>query len=198
MDYQPIYDSLDRMPFSFLQANRLRFSKFEDFAVDADSNESFASCFLDHVAEFTLLIFQEWREEDDFRFLRVGENLIDNLLGCLPVNRLASLRVMEREGRSSTNTGEEVAFPHARTDLVERIVMGVGRSATGLQFGGMKELVHLVFLFGVPKQMVTDYLVCVGAVARVVKDKQKRDNLMQVTTGEEFVDQLRTGALHLE
>jgi len=106
--------------------------------------------------------------------------------------------VMEREGRSSTNTGEEVAFPHARTDLVERIVMGVGRSATGLQFGGMKELVHLVFLFGVPKQMVTDYLVCVGAVARVVKDKQKRDNLMQVTTGEEFVDQLRTGALHLE
>ena len=32
--------------------------------------------------------------------------------------------VMEREGRSSTNTGEGVAFPHARTDLVERIVLG--------------------------------------------------------------------------
>src|SRR6476660_366698 len=92
--------------------------------------------------------------------------------------------VMEREGRSSTNTGEGVAFPHARTDLVERIALGVGRSAAGIQFGPMKELVHLIFLFGVPKQMVTDYLVCVGAVARVVKNEQKREALMQAVTGE--------------
>ena len=48
---------------------------------------------------------------------------------------------------------------------------GLGARAAGFQFGPAKELVHLIFLFGVPKQMVTDYLVCVGAVARVVKDK---------------------------
>src|SRR5947207_15638061 len=57
--------------------------------------------------------------------------------------------VMEREGRSSTNTGEGVAFPHARTDLVTRIALGIGRSRNGIQFGPFKELVHLVFLFGV-------------------------------------------------
>src|SRR5947208_13254037 len=79
--------------------------------------------------------------------------------------------VMEREGRSSTNTGDGVAFPHARTDLVARLVLGIGRSRDGIRFGMSKEPVHLIFLFGVPKQMVTDYLVCVGAVARVVKDK---------------------------
>lgn len=106
--------------------------------------------------------------------------------------------VMEREGRSSTNTGEGVAFPHARTDLVERIVLGVGRSKGGIQFGTMKELVHLIFLFGVPRQMVTDYLVCVGAVARVVKNKQSRDLLMQMTTGEDFVQHLRAGAFLVE
>lgn len=106
--------------------------------------------------------------------------------------------VMEREGRSSTNTGEGVAFPHARTDLVKRLALGVGRSAAGLQFGPAKELVHLIFLFGVPKQMVTDYLVCVGAVARVVKDKAKRDALMAATTPAEFVEQLRAGALLVE
>jgi PTS system fructose-specific IIC component len=102
--------------------------------------------------------------------------------------------VMEREGRSSTNTGEGVAFPHARTDLVERIALGIGRSAAGIRFGPVKELVHLIFLFAVPKQMVTDYLVCVGAVARVVKDKARRDALMAATSAEEFVEQLRTGA----
>jgi PTS system fructose-specific IIC component len=106
--------------------------------------------------------------------------------------------VMEREGRSSTNTGESVAFPHARTDLVEQIALGIGRSAAGIRFGLAKELVHLIFLFGVPRQMVTDYLVCVGAVARVVKDKAKRDALMAAASGEEFVEQLRAGALLVE
>jgi len=106
--------------------------------------------------------------------------------------------VMEREGRSSTNTGAGVAFPHARTDLVDRLALGIGRSAAGIRFGQAKELVHLIFLFGVPKQMVTDYLVCVGAVARVVKDKAKRDALLAATTAEEFVEQLRAGALLVE
>src|SRR5688500_6926129 len=60
--------------------------------------------------------------------------------------------VMEREGRSSTNTGDGVAFPHARTDLIDHITLGIGRTAGGLQFGPAKEPVHLLFLFGVPKQ----------------------------------------------
>jgi len=102
--------------------------------------------------------------------------------------------VMEREGRTSTNTGEGVAFPHARTDLVNKISMAIGRSTPGIRFGPSKELVHLIFLFGVPKQMVTDYLVCVGAVARVVKDQPKRNELIAVATAEEFVELLRSGA----
>ena len=106
--------------------------------------------------------------------------------------------VMEREGRSSTNTGEGVAFPHARTDLIDHIALGVGRSAAGIRFGPTKELVHLIFLFGVPKQMVTSYLVCVGGVARVVKDEAKREALMAATTAEEFVEQLRAASLLVE
>ena len=106
--------------------------------------------------------------------------------------------VMEREGRSSTNTGDGVAFPHARTDLVTRLVLGIGRSREGIRFGMSKEPVHLIFLFGVPKQMVTSYLVCVGAVARVVKDKAKRDALMAAATAEEFVELMRASALAVE
>jgi mannitol/fructose-specific phosphotransferase system IIA component (Ntr-type) len=103
--------------------------------------------------------------------------------------------VMEREGRSSTNTGESVAFPHARTDLVDRLVLGIGRSKSGIPFGYSSELVHLIFLVGVPQRMVTDYLVCVGALARVVKDKPRRDALLAVETAEEFVELLREGSL---
>lgn len=106
--------------------------------------------------------------------------------------------VMEREGRSSTNTGEGVAFPHARTNLVDRIVLGIGRSKHGIPFGYSSEPVHLIFLIGVPQRMVTDYLVCVGALARVVKDNVRREALMAAPTAEEFIEQLRVGSLALE
>jgi mannitol/fructose-specific phosphotransferase system IIA component (Ntr-type) len=106
--------------------------------------------------------------------------------------------VMEREGRASTNTGEGVAFPHARTDLVDRLVLGIGRSKAGIPFGYSSELVHLIFLLGVPQRMVTSYLVCLGALARVVKDKECRDKLMAAETGEEFVELMRAGSLALE
>ena len=105
--------------------------------------------------------------------------------------------VMEREGRSSTNTGEGVAFPHARTDLVDRLVLGIGRSKTGIPFGYSSELVHLIFLVGVPQRMVTDYLVCVGSLARVVKDKARRDVLLTTESAEEFVEILREGSMQL-
>jgi mannitol/fructose-specific phosphotransferase system IIA component (Ntr-type) len=106
--------------------------------------------------------------------------------------------VMEREGKTSTNTGEGVAFPHARTDLVDRIVLGVGRSKEGIPFGYSNELVHLIFLVGVPERMVTSYLVCVGALARVVKEKSRRDALMAATTAEEFVELVRDSSLAVE
>jgi mannitol/fructose-specific phosphotransferase system IIA component (Ntr-type) len=105
--------------------------------------------------------------------------------------------VMEREGRASTNTGDGVAFPHARTDLVDRLVLGIGRSKAGIPFGYSSELVHLIFLVGVPQRMVTDYLVCVGALARVVSDKERREALMGATTGEQFVELMRESSLEL-
>jgi len=106
--------------------------------------------------------------------------------------------VMEREGRSSTNTGEGVAFPHARTDLVTRIILGIGRSTAGIRFGESKELVHLIFLIGVPQRMVNEYLVCVGALVRVVKEDGRRDALLAATTAEEFIEPIRAGALLVE
>ena len=106
--------------------------------------------------------------------------------------------VMEREGRSSTNTGDSVAFPHARTDLVETMVLGIGRSTKGVRFGESKVPVQLIFLLGVPERMVNDYLVCVGTLARLVGDKAFRATLLKAETPEEFIEQLRTASLVLE
>src|SRR6478609_8017922 len=128
--------------------------------------------------------------------LEIVERLRDNGL-VHDFYKLADA-VMEREGRASTNTGEGVAFPHARTDLVERLVLGIGRSKAGIPFGYSSELVHMIFLVGVPQRMVTIYLVCLGALARVVKDNDCRYKLMAAETGEEFVELMRAGSLALE
>src|SRR5947208_17200254 len=65
--------------------------------------------------------------------------------------------VMEREGRSSTNTGEGVAFPHARTDLVDRLVLGIRRSKGGIPFGYSSRPVHRIFLGRVAERTGTGY-----------------------------------------
>ena len=99
--------------------------------------------------------------------------------------------VMAREEKSSTVANGGVAFPHARTDLVEQIVLGIGRSKAGINFTGRADLVHLIFLIGVPQQMVNDYLICVGALARLLKSDIRRQALVEASTPGEFFKELQ-------
>src|SRR3954466_8340661 len=132
------------------------------------------------------LVVLELREQTTAEaILEIVQNLRDHGL-VEDFYKLADA-VMEREGRTSTNTGEGVAFPHARTDLVDRLVLGIGRSKQGIPFGYSSELVHMIFLVGVPQRMVTDYLFCLGALARAVKEKSRRDALMAAPSAEDFI-----------
>jgi mannitol/fructose-specific phosphotransferase system IIA component (Ntr-type) len=106
--------------------------------------------------------------------------------------------VIEREHENSTVAEHGVAFPHARTNLVDKIVLGVGRSRKGVSFGTSNKLIHIIFVIAVPQQMIQDYLVCVGALARLTKDKTIREELTKAQTGAEFVEQLRAASLELE
>jgi len=106
--------------------------------------------------------------------------------------------VMTREEVHTTFIGNGVAFPHARTDLVTQIVLGIGRCRQGIPFGEKGELAHLLFVIGVPRRLINDYLVCVGALARLTKDKTTREALMSASTPAEIVELLRAGSLLLE
>ena len=88
-----------------------------------------------------------------------------------------------------------VVFPHARTDLVGQIVLGIGRSHAGIPFGQNGRRARLIFLIGVPQQLVNDYLICVGTLARLVKDDATRSILLQAETPREFLDALTVESL---
>jgi len=83
-----------------------------------------------------------------------------------------------------------VAFPHLRTDLVDQIVLGVGRSKPSIPFGEGGSA-NLIFVIGVPQRLVNDYLICVGTLALLLKDESIRAALMRAKTPAQFVDILK-------
>ncbi len=98
--------------------------------------------------------------------------------------------VFAREQAHPSVVENLVAFPHARTDLVDEIVVGIGRSRAGIPFGHNGVRARLVFVIGVPERLVNDYLICVGTLARLVRDDATRSTLLHVQTPREFIDAL--------
>lgn len=81
---------------------------------------------------------------------------------------------------------DDVAMPHARTNAVSRMVVGVGRSDAPLTFDAGHTRVRLVFLIGTPKAAVTDYLQTVAALSRLLRNKTTRAGLLAATDETEF------------
>lgn len=100
--------------------------------------------------------------------------------------------LIAREKIQSTVSGNGIAFPHARTDLVDDLVLAIGRSPGGIPFGESGQLAHLLFVIGTPKRLVRDYLVCIGALARVLRNPERREALMKATERREFLEILRS------
>jgi mannitol/fructose-specific phosphotransferase system IIA component (Ntr-type) len=98
--------------------------------------------------------------------------------------------VLAREEAHPSVVENGVAFPHARTDLVDEIVVGIGRSRAGILFGHNGMRAHLIFVIGVPERLVNDYLICVGTLVRLVRDDAIRSALLHAQTPREFVDAL--------
>ncbi len=94
--------------------------------------------------------------------------------------------LLARERVEATSLGNGVAFPHARTDHVKKMVLAVGRSRTGVLFETSGETIHLIFVIGTPRRMVTEYLALVGAMARLLRNEEVRKRLMAAATPAEF------------
>ena len=103
-------------------------------------------------------------------------------------------KVLAREEVHASVVENGVAFPHARTDLVDEIVVGIGRSRAGLPFGHNGVRARLIFVIGVPERLVNDYLICVGTLVRLVRNDTIRSALLHAQTPREFIDAL-TAAL---
>jgi mannitol/fructose-specific phosphotransferase system IIA component (Ntr-type) len=99
-------------------------------------------------------------------------------------------QVLAREQEHPSAVENGVAFPHARTDLVDEIVIGIGRSRAGIPVGANQERARLIFVIGVPERLVNDYLICVGTLVRLTKNDAIRTTLLEAETPRQFLDTL--------
>jgi mannitol/fructose-specific phosphotransferase system IIA component (Ntr-type) len=99
-------------------------------------------------------------------------------------------KVLAREQAHPSVVENGVAFPHARTDLVDEIVVGIGRSRAGIPFGYNGVRARLIFVIGVPERLANDYLICVGTLVRLVRDDATRSALLNAQTPREFIEAL--------
>ena len=96
--------------------------------------------------------------------------------------------ILARERSESTCLGNEVAFPHARTDHLKGMLLAVGRSNEGILFENCQQTVRLIFVIGTPRRMATEYLSLVGGLARILRDESLRQQLLTVASPQEFID----------
>jgi|ERR1700730_9396867 len=115
--------------------------------------------------------------------------IVDLLVAAGKVDKTEQFlgKLQERERTNSTYAADGVAFPHARTRLVDEIVVGIGRSEAGIRWTDKGEIAHLIFLIAVPERMISDYLVVVGAIARATKDRPLRTLLLHAESVDEFI-----------
>jgi fructose-specific phosphotransferase system IIA component len=96
--------------------------------------------------------------------------------------------IVQREKDFPTGLENGTALPHARTTAVTDLIMAFGRCQTGVDFGAPdSKPAHLVFLFGVPRDEVKDYLKTIAQLSRMLQDIKFKDRLNHAKQPEDII-----------
>ena len=97
--------------------------------------------------------------------------------------------VLERESLETTAVGNGVAFPHARSDSIKRLILAIGRSRKGIDFLSTDaEKVYLIFLVLAPQHAITPYLKLLGFLTSVLQDKNFCSDLVRASSIDEIIN----------
>ena len=101
-----------------------------------------------------------------------------------------------RENLGSTGIGKGIAIPHCRSLVVNRLRLGYGRKADGVDFKAIDgEPVYNFFLIVAPPLEVSNqYLPVLGKIAQFAKDPDVPERLTEIEDPEEFLDLLEEKA----
>src|SRR5450432_2226125 len=99
--------------------------------------------------------------------------------------------LLRRENTMTTYLGLGVAMPHVRVKMGRRYILAVGRSHYGIRYDGAleNEPVRLVLML-IADEKTRDYLQLLAALARLMKEQDFVDGLLQAPDLDSFYDRL--------
>ena len=101
--------------------------------------------------------------------------------------------VLDREKAGSTGCGSGVAVPHARMQGIDRTVLALGLSKSGIDFGALDGLpVKIFFLIVGPQEAPEVYLRLLSQIAGLIKEEEFREALLSCESSTEVIDLFRT------
>ena len=89
--------------------------------------------------------------------------------------------LINREALGSTGIGQGVGIPHAKTNVVKKLVAAFGLSHTGVNFDALDgEPVYIFFLLVAPEDSAGPHLKGLARISRLLKDRFFRESLKQL------------------
>lgn len=101
--------------------------------------------------------------------------------------------LLKREKLGSTSTGNGVAIPHGKSNLVKSVIIAIGLSRNGIDFNSIDgKKTHVFFLLIVPLSSVAPHLKVLVRVTRLIKNKIFWDALINAKSPEDVITLIAT------
>ena len=96
---------------------------------------------------------------------------------------------MDREIIGSTGIGKGFAIPHAKTDAVKDIIIGVGILDQAIDYEAIDDKpVNIVFMFLTPISLSQEYLTLLARISRFAQDVNFREKFLNAKNSQEIID----------
>ena len=102
--------------------------------------------------------------------------------------------VIRREQNSTTGIGHGVAVPHAHEDFINRQILALGISRTGVDFGSVDgNPVHIIALLATPRKHHKKHMELLAGLSRMLQHESARESLIQAGDAAAILDIFKAG-----
>ncbi|MBN1500030.1 MAG: PTS sugar transporter subunit IIA [Spirochaetes bacterium] len=107
---------------------------------------------------------------------------------CTDINRLIKA-LKEREEILSTGIGLEIAIPHAKIDVVNKMSFAVGICPKGLEFDSMDGIpVKIIILVAAGEKQHKEYLGILSHIMTILKDDAVKEKIISASSSQEVFE----------
>jgi PTS system nitrogen regulatory IIA component len=119
--------------------------------------------------------------------------VLRELVGLLKLDEKADgmlyKMLKRRETLGSTGIGQNIAIPHCRSLVVNRLRVAFGRKLEGIDFKAIddKSVNYFFLIVAPPLEVSNQYLPVLGKIAQFAKESDVPDRLAKLKTPKEFL-----------